>query len=233
MQKDCLSTIGRIIVAAALVAGASVSAYAQAQVEIAVETGYTASEGIKAGETRIINGQAYNDLDITSGGNIGFTVGVLFTDNAEVEFLWNRQFSSFSAGNPSPSVNLADVSVDNFFGNFVYNWGVREAKVRPFILAGIGATHYAPGDPAPLGGTNPSLTSIDSATKFAWTLGGGVKVYPAEHVGLKLNARWTPTYIKSDAAGLWCDPFYPTCWVLGDPDYSNQFSINGGITLRF
>ena len=57
--------------------------------------------------------------------------------------------------------------------------------------------------------------------------------YPAQHVGLRLNARWTATYIKSDAEGLWCDPFYPTCWVLSEADYSNQFSINGGITLRF
>jgi len=232
MQKHCSRMISRIIVAVALVATGSVAAYAQPQVEIAVETGYTASEGIKASTSRIINGQIYNDLDITSGGNIGFTVGVLFTDNAEVEFLWNRQFSSFSAGNPAPSVDLADLSVDNFFGNFVYNWGVREAKVRPFMLVGIGATHYSPGDPVTLPATTP-LTSIDSATKFAWTLGGGVKVYPAEHVGLRLNARWTPTYIKSDAEGLWCDPFYPTCWVLSEADYSNQFSIKGGITLRF
>ena len=76
------------------------------------------------------------------------------------------------------------------------------------MLVGIGATHYSPGDPVTLPATTP-LTSIDSATKFAWTLGGGVKVYPAEHVGLRLNARWTPTYIKSDAEGLWCDPCLP------------------------
>jgi len=233
MQKYCLSMSGRIIAVAALVIAGSAAANAQPQVEIGVETGYTASEGIKASETRIINGQAYNDLDITSGGNFGITAGVLFTDNAEVEFLWNRQFSSFSAGNPAPSVQLADVNVDNFFGNFVYNWGVREAKVRPFMLVGIGATHYAPGAPIAIAAPVTGQSAIDSATKFAWTLGGGVKVYPAEHFGIKLGARWTPTYIKSDADGIWCDPFYPTCWVLGDPDYSNQFQINGGITLRF
>jgi len=232
MLNQCVRTVGRGIAVAALVAAGAVAASAQPQVEVAFETGYTASEGIKASEPRIIGGSAYNDLDIKSGGNIGFTFGVLFTDNAEVEFLWNRQFSTFSAGNPAPSVDLADVSVDNFFGNFVYNWFEREAKVRPFMFVGIGATHYAPGEPVALPKIT-SATSIDSATKFAWTLGGGVKVYPAQHVGLRLNARWTPTYIKSDAEGLWCDPFYPTCWVLGDPDYSNQFALNGGITLRF
>ena len=67
MQKHCSRTISRIIVAVALVATGAVAAYAQPQVEIAVETGYTASEGIKASTSRIINGQIYNDLDITSG----------------------------------------------------------------------------------------------------------------------------------------------------------------------
>jgi hypothetical protein len=43
--------------------------------------------------------------------------------------------------------------------------------------------------------------------------------------------RWTPTYIKSDPAGIWCDPFYG-CWALSDTQYSNQFETSGGITVR-
>jgi len=207
------------------------AAYAQ-HVEVGATFGYTFSEGVSI-TPRPVLGVIYDGLGVDSGKTAGFTFGVYLSEQSQVEFLWNRQFSSFSAGNPAPSVQLADVNVDNFFGNFVYNWGVREAKVRPFMLIGIGATHYAPGAPIAIAAPVTGQSAIDSATKFAWTLGGGVKVYPAEHVGLRLNARWTPTYIKSDAEGLWCDPFYPTCWVLSEADYSNQFSINGGITLRF
>jgi opacity protein-like surface antigen len=227
--------IGRVIVGAAVVAAGAIVVRAQdgPRIEVAVETGYTVSEGIKASQSRVIAGQVYNDLDIKSGANLGLTFGVFVTPNAEVEFLWNRQFSKFEAGNPAPSVELADVSVDNFHGNFVYNWFDGAAKLRPFLFAGLGATHYAPGDPAPLGGSSPTVVAIDSATKFSWSLGGGVKAYPAQHVGLRLTARWTPTYIKSDSAGIWCDPFFPTCWVLADPDYSNQFALTGGVTLRF
>lgn len=43
---------------------------------------------------------------------------------------------------------------------------------------------------------------IDSSTRFSTTWGGGVKVYPGRNVGLKLTARWTPTYIKSDPGGI-------------------------------
>jgi len=234
MQKQSAMFVGRIVAAAALVAIGAVSARAQdpPRVEIAFETGYTASEGIATSSARVIGGQVYNDLDVKSGGNFGFTAGVFLTENAEVEFLWNRQFSQFDASNPAPSVLLADVNVDNFHGNFVYNWFASDAKIRPFLFGGLGATHYSPGDPVALPKVT-SQSSIDSATKFSWTWGGGVKVYPAQHVGLRLSARWTPTYIKSDSAGLWCDPFYPTCWVLADPDYSNQFAINGGVTFKF
>jgi opacity protein-like surface antigen len=234
MLKQSAVFVGRVVAAAALVAIGAVGAQAQSQprVEVAFETGYTASEGIATSSARVIGGQVYNDLDIKSGGNFGFTAGVFLTTNAEVEFLWNRQFSQFDASNPAPSVLLADVSVDNYHGNFVYNWFESDAKVRPFLFGGIGATHYSPGDPVALPKVT-SATSIDSATKFSFTWGGGVKLYPTPHVGVRLSGRWTPTYVKSDAGGLWCDPFYPTCWVLSDPDYSNQFAINGGVTFKF
>ena len=59
-----------------------------------------------------------------------------------------------------------------------------------------------------------------------------MKIYGKGHVGGRVGVRWTPTYIKSDAAGYWCDPYWG-CYVVGDAQYSNQFDINGGITLRF
>jgi hypothetical protein len=44
--------------------------------------------------------------------------------------------------------------------------------------------------------------------------------------------RWTPTYIKTDAAGWWCDPFWG-CYLVGNAQYSNQFTFEGGVTFRF
>jgi hypothetical protein len=59
-----------------------------------------------------------------------------------------------------------------------------------------------------------------------------VKLYPGRTVGIKLGARWTPTYIKSDSEGWWCDPYWG-CYVVGNAQYSNQFEFGGGLTLRF
>jgi hypothetical protein len=202
-----------------------------AQVEVSIEAGYSGSEGINASENKVLLGQQYKSLDLTSGSSFGFTVGGFLTDNWELEFLWHRQFSTMEASNPAPSKTLANQNIDNYHGDLVYNWGARESKLRPFLLAGLGATHYVPGDydsSLPLSVTS---TKIGGFTKFSPTWGGGVKAYPNPHIGLKGTVRWTPTYIKSDAAGIWCDAI--SCWVLGDPDYANQLEFSGGITFRF
>ena len=212
---------------------AASAAPAVAQVEVSFEAGYTSSEGINASQSHIVLGQVYNSLDIPGGGSFGLTVGGFFTENWEAEFLWHRQLTSLQASNPSPALKLATQDVDNYHGNIVYNFGARESKLRPFAFFGLGATHYAPGDFDPSLPLSNASARIGSFSKFSTTWGGGVKAFPAPHVGFKGTVRWTPTYIKSDAGGLWCDPFYPTCWVLADPDYSNQLEFSAGVTFRF
>ena len=73
--------------------------------------------------------------------------------------------------------------------------------------------------------------SIDWETNFSSTWGGGVKGYPSPGFGISVMARFTPTYIKSDPAGIWCG-FYG-CYVLEVTQYANQFEISGGLSLRF
>lgn len=214
------------------IVGAAVPARAQA-VEMSFEAGYTASEGITASQSRIIFGQVYNQLDLTSGAAFGFTIGAFVTPHAEVEFLYHRQASTLSISDPAPSRKLASQDIENYHGNFVYNWGESGSAARPFFLVGLGATHYLPGDYDSSIANSATIQKIATSTRFSWALGGGVKFYPSTNVGFKGTIRWTPTYIKSDSAGYWCDPFYPTCWVLADPDYANQLEFSGGITLRF
>jgi len=194
------------------------------KVEVSFNVGYTLSEGIQ-GEERNILGLIYDRAEVNSGGSFHFTVGFFVNPKAQVEFLYGRQSSKLTAEGPAPKADISDLDVNNYHGNFVYNWGEEDAKVRPFAFIGLGATNYSFGN-------RPNGQPIDSETKFSTTWGGGVKFYLAPAVGVKFTARWTPTYIKSSASGYWCDPFYG-CWVLGDPDYSHQFEMTGGITFRF
>jgi hypothetical protein len=203
------------------------------QVEAGIHGGFTASEGIQASDQRLILGQEYDRLDVTSGGSWGATAGVFIGPKFEVEFLWDRQFSTLQISHPAPARTLAKLNVDNYHGNLVYNFGNPSSKVRPYVFGGVGATHYAPGDYDASIPDAGSLPKIEGDTRFSSTWGGGVKLYAGRHVGVKGTVRWTPTYIKSSASGLWCDPFFAACWVVGDPDYSHQLEISGGVTIRF
>ena len=63
-------------------------------------------------------------------------------------------------------------------------------------------------------------------------LGSRREAVPSPKFGIRLEARWTPTYIKSDSEGWWCHPYWVNP-VGSDAQYANQFELSGGITLRF
>ena len=81
-------------------------------------------------------------------------------------------------------------------------------------------------------GVNGEAREIGGESQFSTTWGAGVKVFPGSGVGLKLGVGWTPTYIKSDAEGWWCDPYWG-CYVTSDAQFSNQFHFSGGLSFRF
>ena len=206
------------------------SASAQ-RADVSVNVGYSASEGISI-DPRALFGQVYDTLAIDSGASINFTFGYFFTDQFEAEFLWGRQNSRFQGDGPGGKLEISELTVYNYMFNGVYHWGARDAQVRPYAFAGLGGTNYSFGDlllPPPSGATGGQ---IDGETRFSSNVGAGVKFYFTPNVGAKFGFRWTPTYIKSDTEGFWCDPFYG-CWELVDTDYANQFETAVGITVRF
>jgi opacity protein-like surface antigen len=203
------------------------SAAAQERVEASFNVGYSVSEGITANQRPLL-GLVFDTLAVDSGASINFTLGVNLTPKAQVEFLWGRQNSRLQADGPNGKLPISELVLYNYMGNFVYTFGERESKVRPYVFAGIGATQYSFGRDLLEGATG----NLSSETRFSTNAGGGVKFYFTPKIGAKAGVRWTPTYISSNAVGIWCDPFYG-CWPIADTQYSNQFETAGGITVRF
>ena len=198
-------------------------------VEASVNVGYSASDGFTT-SPRLLLGQTYDEIKAGSGGTFGFTFGVFLTDRAEVEFVFNRQASELNAGGPGVTdTKVSDLTIYNYHGNFVYNWGERDGMIRPYMFGGLGATQYTFGDVILPGA---AASAIPGETRFSTNWGGGVKAYFTPSVGARLGVRWTPTYIKSDPAGIWCDPFYG-CWQAVNTQYANQFDMTVGLTVRF
>ncbi len=170
-------------------------------------------------------GERYDKINATNGTSYGFTFGVFATESVSFEFLYTTHESAIEASSTTKT-EFADMKVNNYHGLVVYNFGEDYGGPRPFMFGGVGATHYSPGD--------IMGSSIDGETRLSSTWGGGVKLYAGETVELKLMGRWTPTYIKSDAAGIWCSPYWPwACYVVGEADFAHQFELTAGLTLRF
>jgi opacity protein-like surface antigen len=124
------------------------------------------------------------------------------------------------------------LSVWNYEFPFTYNFLDNDAKVRPYLFIGLGWTQFSPSNVNPsIGRPGNGTVDLHSRNQFAMTLGGGVKYFVTPKFGLKGQARWTPTYVTSQADGYWCNFYY--CAVVGDLKYVNQGEFTGGVFVRF
>jgi hypothetical protein len=212
---------------AAALAGATSSAQ-DARVEISGTAGWTFSDGVGGASAVVVPGVGtFDSVDPKDAFSWGLRLGFMVNDNSEIGFLFNQQSTKLEIGGTS-TIEIGDQSIYNYHGYYAYNFGDADASARPYILFGLGATQY--------GGINVDVAGapqdIGGNTQFSGTGALGLKIFPSPKFGIRLEGRWTPTYIKSDAEGWWCDPYWG-CYVVSDAQYSNQFELSGGIILRF
>ena len=204
---------------------------AQAQdprIEIQGWAGYTFSDGVSGDARTGSDGNIYSRVDPANSGSYGLSVGFFVTEEIEVGFLWDRQDSTLQALGTA-TTEVSPLNIDNYHGFLSFHLGDSDETVRPYVMGGLGATRSShitvtPADGAP--------REVSSSSRLSTTWGAGVKIYPTRNVGFNAGVRWTPTWIKTDSAGWWCDPWWG-CWVVGDTQYSNQWEFAGGLSLRF
>jgi hypothetical protein len=212
--------------AGALALAVPVSAQ-DSRVEIGGTAGWNFSDGVTFDGIRAGDGNVYNEIGPKDSFSWSANIGFYATEQVEVGFLFSQQMSKLLVAGTTER-EIGDQSVFNYHGYVAYNAGDSDSQVRPYFLFGLGATNYG-SVPFTVGNVSGET---QGNSQFSTTWGVGVKIYGGGNVGLKLGARWTPTYIKSDAEGWWCDPYWG-CYVVGDAQYSNQFEFGGGITIRF
>lgn len=221
--------IRKTLLGALMLVVVSSTAWAQSpKVEVTGLIGWTLSEGVSGDEVRAQDGNVYNRVDPKDSLSFGASVGFFVNPSTEIGFMWRRQATEFEISGTSVRT-LGDVNIDGYHGYGAFYFGDPEARARPYILGGIGATHYGSASYSRLDGTS---ASTPTSTRLSTTWGGGLKINASPSVGMKLGVQWTPTYIKSDAVGWWCDPWWG-CYVVGDAQYSHQFEFVGGLSFRF
>jgi opacity protein-like surface antigen len=209
-------------------AAPATAAYAQAKVEVSGLFGWTLSDGVSGNPIPAPDFNIYDSVDVKDGTSWGFSVGVHANDNVEVGFLFGQQFSRLDLTGTN-TLEVGDLTVTSYHPYVAFNVGEVDAQVRPYFMIGLGATQYGSVAYTRIGG-GPGETGGE--TQFSTTWGAGVKLFPAPNFGVRFGMQWTPTYIKSDPGGYWCDPYWG-CYMVGDAQYSHQFQFNGGVVFRF
>jgi hypothetical protein len=217
----------RVFVAAGL--AVALAAPAQAQIEITGNIGWTVSSGISGDAVEAPDGNLYNKIEPVDGASFAFTIGYIARNGGEFGFQWGRQLSELQLRGTA-TTTVGDMNVDNYHGYFAYNFGEFDSAIRPYVMAGVGATNFGSVKFNAMG----QARSTASTTRFSTTWGAGVKMYAGQNrnVGFKAGIRWTPTYITSESAGWWCDPWWG-CYVVGNSKYAHQFEVSGGVAIKF
>jgi outer membrane protein W len=162
-----------------------------------------------------------NALRINGATSFGTFIGYSFTPNAEFEFMWDRNLTSYS-DQPSPGTayrKAYDSTVDQYQFGALFTILGEEHKWRPYFAGSVGFTHEFNS------GGNP--TRLD----FSFGIGGGVKYALTRHLSFRGDARYMPTYANPSLA-LFCDPFFG-CFTAKVSHYQHRGNFVGGLAFRF
>jgi opacity protein-like surface antigen len=169
------------------------------------------------------NVQNISQANFKSDISYGVTATYNGTSNFGLEFMWNRQPTTVVGERPNGTTfpTQINANLDQYHGNILFTLTGPEKKLRPFILIGFGATHASGGN-----------TVTNSATKFSFGVGGGVKYFFSEHVGVRTQIRYAPTYVYSTTGAIYCD-WWGFCWSVPNDHYLQQGEVTGGLVFRF
>jgi len=130
------------------------------------------------------------NVKVDSSAVYGVLLDIPLTPDWQIELLANWQRSRFvvDRGLLTPSTVLGDVDLTMLQAGFLFQWG--PGQVNPFITAAAGVTRI-----------EPKFNELASDDRFSASLGGGVKIFFGENVGLRLEARGYWTDLGSDFHG--------------------------------
>ncbi len=104
----------------------------------------------------------------------GYEIGGGFTWQAQFDYFftphlgvgasWVQREGDLTLSASSGTGELFEIDVRQLLGSVVYQWGTEDAKIRPFVLGGLGATFFEADD-------------IPSETKLALAVGAGAKLF--------------------------------------------------------
>ena len=229
-MHSSLRTLVAVLVLAAVTAGAAGDALAQRAGRVpssrpAIEL--SATYGSMWGgnvPTR------YGKLRTATGDSWGFALDYPLQPSTWVEIGYNRQSGALD-WDPSlgSKITLTDMSVNHWHLDGVRGFGRPDGAVMPYVVSGLGFTHYAfDKDAVSIDGED---YAIDSSTRFMLNFGVGFKAYvgQARRVGIRGSFRVFSTLYDA-GGGFYFGTGGASLGVGGSAIW--QYEAAGGVTVK-
>jgi len=197
---------------------------AQAQnVELAAFAGFRFSSDLEGGYDW--DHHEFVDYDVDNGPSYGVNLSFPLSKHFLLELLWSRQSTDLMEEERlfGDEPQVGDIDIDYYHVGVVYQW--HRDKIRPYVLASVGATELSP-DPA----------DLRSETYFSTAWGGGVKFLVSEHFGVQVEGRLFATLLDDydDDDWDWDCHHGDCCWHCDDKrDVFAQHEIRVGLMWCF
>jgi outer membrane protein W len=159
-----------------------------------------------------------NSLRVNDATAYGTFLDYNLSENFQLEFMWDRNNTSFSGRQISDGtyVKLYNSDVDQFQFGGQYTFLDSTHRFRPYVATSLGFTH------------DSNSAGFPNNTEFAFSVGGGVKYYLTRHIGLRGDIRYLPTY-GSSTYGYYCGVGY--CY--NGNNFLNRGNFVGGVIFKF
>jgi hypothetical protein len=159
-----------------------------------------------------------SDRDLDADTDFGLIVNAAAEWWRHYEMLYVRQSTAVDGVEPF------DMDVEYLqFGGTVSYPDAEYTHVIPYFAMTIGATRFS-----------PDGSGLDDETKFAATIGGGVRIPINERFGVRLDLRAYGTVLDSDS-DIFCvsSGGAATCRIKAKGDFFLQYAANLGFTIGF
>jgi hypothetical protein len=202
----------RQFVTVALTAVATVSSHTSSLSAQAVEITPFAGYRFGGGFFELLTAQPI-DLDGTFA--LGAVLNVQLTEGVRFEGLYSHQRAELIVPAGFGPQARVEVNVDHWLGGALQEFG--RGRARPFVTGLIGLTRYA--------------SETDSEIRLAASAGGGVKLLPANRVGVRLDGRVLATLVDADGTVYAC--VVGGCLLALHADVVWQAEFTAGVVIRF
>ena len=156
-------------------------------------------------------------IDVDGAPAVGVVVDVPLWEGLQVEGLFTHQDATITTpAGPLGGPTRWAISVDHWQGGGLQEFGDGR-QVRPFLTGMLGLTRYA--------------AEADSEIRFTVGAGGGVKLFPTPHAGLRLDGRLFATFVDADVGAFACSS--AGCLTAVAVNVVWQAEFTAGVVLKF